>query len=139
MLLSFVGCHIEFNRAIFRVESDNDLNRTMLEFKRHGEDTWNTCFEYPRSLDYTVHTYFSAGGRKTERRGVFINSIKFYDNERVIEGEQELLDAKSYRDYSGTAKDLLHEGNLDGVLLKDEQKGKDAYNDKILKYNSKYA
>lgn len=30
-------------------------------------------------------------------------------------------------------------GNVDGVLLKSEQKSRDAYNDKLLKYNSKYA
>ena len=35
--------------------------------------------------------------------------------------------------------DLLHLGNPDGVLLKDEKKGKEAYNDKILRYNSRYA
>lgn len=111
----------------------------MLELKRDGSDVWTPCFQYPRAMDYTVHTYISAGGRKKERRGVFINSIKFYDNEKVIEGEQEVLDTKAFRDFKGTASDLLHEGNVDGVLLKDEQKGKDAYNDKILKYNSKYA
>ena len=46
---------------------------------------------------------------------------------------------KAYRDFAGTASDLLHAGNVDGVLLLDEQKGRDSYNDKLLKYNSKYA
>lgn len=35
--------------------------------------------------------------------------------------------------------DLLHMGNIDGVLLLDEKKGLEAYNDKLLVYNSKYA
>ena len=30
-------------------------------------------------------------------------------------------------------------GNADGVLLLDEEKGRQSYNDKMLKYNSKYA
>ena len=45
----------------------------------------------------------------------------------------------SYRDFKGSAQDLLHMGNVDGVLLKDEKAGRDAYNDKLLKYNSRYA
>ena len=28
---------------------------------------------------------------------------------------------------------------MDSVLLQDEQKGRDSYNDKLIKYNSKYA
>ena len=50
-----------------------------------------------------------------------------------------MVDTEQYRRFSGTATDLLHLGNVDGVLLKDEKKGLDAYNDKLLKYNSKYA
>lgn len=30
-------------------------------------------------------------------------------------------------------------GNVDGVLLKSEDKGRNAYNEKLLKYNSKFA
>jgi len=51
----------------------------------------------------------------------------------------EAFNEKVYRDYHGTAQDLLHMGNVDGVLLKDEKKGRDQYNDKLLKYNGKYA
>ena len=57
--------------------------------KRDGEAGWTKCFEYPRSIDYQVHTYISSGGANARRRAVFINSIKFYDNEDVIEGEAE--------------------------------------------------
>lgn len=52
-----------------------------------------------------------------------MNSIKFYDNEVVIEGEAEQLEEfshQAYRDFKGTATDLLHAGNVDGVLLLDE-------------------
>ena len=128
-----------FQRAIFRFESDNERNMLLLELKRDGSDSWTPCLEYPKPIDFTAHTYFSAGGHSMDRQGVFINSIKFYDNEPVIEGEQEVLSLKNFRDYKGSAKDLLHEGNVDGVLLVDETKSKNAYNDKILKYNSKYA
>jgi len=34
---------------------------------------------------------------------------------------------------------LLSLGNVDGYLLKNELEGRNAYNDKLLKYNSKYA
>ena len=114
-----------------------------MELKRDKESEWTTCFEYPRSIDYAVHTYISAGssGKDTQknRRAVAINSIKFYDNEVEIEGEAESIDMASYRDFKGSAQDLLHMGNVDGVLLKDEKAGRDAYNDKLLKYNSRYA
>ena len=66
----------------------------------------------------------------------------FYDNEELIEGEEDFqqnFNDKAYRDYAGTANDLLHMGNVDGVILLDEKKGRDSYNDKLLKYNSKYA
>lgn len=130
---------MSFEKAIFRVESDNARGITLLELKRDGDSKWTTCFEYPRPIDYTVHTYITSGGEAKNRRGVFINSIKFYDNEVEIEGEQEVISHREYRDYKGSAQDLLHAGNIDGVLLVDEQKAKDAYNDKILKYNSNYA
>ena len=68
--------------------------------------------------------------------------MKFYDNEIEIAGEAEQLEEfslKHMRDFKGSAFDLLHDGNVDAVLLVDEQKGKDAYNDKMLKYNSKFA
>ena len=57
-----IVCHLDFKRAIFRVESDNDRNTTLLEVKRDGEEGWTKCFEYPKAIDYTVHTYLSAGG-----------------------------------------------------------------------------
>ena len=34
---------------------------------------------------------------------------------------------------------MLSLGNVDGYLLKNELEGRNAYNDKLLKYNSKYA
>ena len=74
-----------------------------------------------------------------KRRAVFINSIKFFDNEVLIEGEEEVMNSNPFRDFEGSAQDLLHQGNVDGVLLLDEEKGRLAYNDKLLKYNSKYA
>ena len=73
-----------------------------------------------------------------KRRAVFINSIKFYDNELEIAGEND-FDHQEIRDFSGTAQDLLSLGNVDGYLLKNELEGRNAYNDKLLKYNSKYA
>ena len=61
-----------------------------------------------------------------------------------MEGEQSdyLNDEQrrqQYRDFEGTAQDLLHLGNVDGAILKDESLGRSSYNDKLLKYNSKYA
>ena len=50
-----------------------------------------------------------------------------------------MIDTDAYKSFHGTASDLLHLGNVDGVLLKDSKKGVAAYNDKLLKYNSKYA
>jgi len=139
-------CNMKFKSAIYRIESDNERNTTLLEVKRDGEPGWQTCFEMPQSMDFTVHTYLAAGasavGKERRHRAVYINSIKFYDNEPVIEGEQEQLDyfnEKEYREFGGTAHDLLHMGNVDGVLLKDEKKSRSSYNDKLLKYNSKYA
>ena len=46
---------------------------------------------------------------------------------------------ENMRDFKGTASDLLHEGNHAGALLLDDQRSRDAYNDKMLKYNSKFA
>ena len=43
-----------------------------------------------------MHTFITSGGKSGEqknkkRRAIFINSIKFYDNEEEIEGEAEQL------------------------------------------------
>ena len=57
-----------------------------------------------------------------------------------MEGESlDWLNGLESHDLKGIAQDLLHQGNVDAVLLLDEQKGRDSYNDKLLKYNSKYA
>ena len=53
---------MEFSEAIYRIESDNERNTLLLEVKRDNEAGWQTCFEYPRALDYAVHTYFAASG-----------------------------------------------------------------------------
>ena len=73
-----------------------------------------------------------------KRRAVSIHSIKFYDNEDEIVGESD-FDHEEIKNFSGTAQDLLSIGNVDGYLLKSEKEGRAAYNDKLLKYNSKYA
>ena len=83
----------------------------------------------------------SSVGHKN-RRAVYINSMKFYDNEVEIEGEKEQLkefSLENMRSFTGTAEDLLHTGNHAGALLLDDQRARDAYNDKMLKYNSKFA
>ena len=140
-----IVCHLDFKKAILRIDSDNDRNSTIVEVKRDGEEGWTSCLEYEKPIDYTVHTYFSSGGVHKDRRAIYINSIKFYDNEEeVYEGEAEdaqarMIDTEAYRNFVGTATDLLNLGNVDGVLLLDEKKGLEAYNDKLLKYNSKYA
>ena len=133
---------MNFKEAIYRFESDNERNSTILELKRDGNDDWDKCFELPRAMDFNIHTYLAASGKEKRRRAVYLNSVKFYDNGVTIEGEQEQLDyfnTKDYMDFKGSAHDLLHLGNVDGVLLKDEKKARAAYNDKLLKYNSKYA
>ena len=56
-----------------------------------------------------------------------------------MQEQKKQIDTEAYRRFDGTATDLLHLGNVDGVLLKDEKKGLAGYNDKLLKYNSKYA
>ena len=62
----------------------------MLEVKPEGSDTWIPCFDSKRmSLDYTVHTYISTGGVEARRKGHYIHSIKFYDNEDEMAAEQE--------------------------------------------------
>ena len=69
-----------------------------------------------------------------------INSIKFYDNEPVSESEKEQSEAGgSVADFKNVAFDLLHHGNVDVMLLKDEKRSRAFYNDKLLKYNSKFA
>ena len=61
----------------------------MLELKRDGNDDWTHCFTYPKAIDFPVHTFFSSGGNQRNRRAVYINSVKFYDNEEEIGDEQE--------------------------------------------------
>ena len=57
-----------------------------------------------------------------------------------MEGEQlDWINEQEIRDFKGTAEDLLHLGNIDGAILLDENLGRNSYNDKLLKYNSKYA
>ncbi len=51
----------------------------------------------------------------------------------------EEFNLENMRQFTGTANDLLHEGNVEGALLLDDQRARDAYNDKMLKYNSKFA
>ena len=58
---------MDFKKAIFRFESDDARNTTMLELKRDGQDEWTTCFEYPRSIDFAVHTYISSGTSAKEK------------------------------------------------------------------------
>lgn len=82
---------MDFKEAIYRIESDEDRNTMMLEIKRDNEGGWQTCFEFPHHIDFTVHTYLAASGPDRRRRAVNINSIKFYDNEMEIEGEEEQL------------------------------------------------
>lgn len=127
-----------------RIDSDNVRNTTIIEVKRDDNSEWNFCLEYEKPIDYTTHTYISSGGVHSNRRAITLNSIKFYDNEdEVYEGENEdqkaRVNTEAYRSFEGTATDLLHLGNIDGVFLMDAKKGIDAYNDKLLKYNSKYA
>lgn len=50
-----------------------------------------------------------------------------------------MLDEAYELDWQSISVDLLHEGNVDGYLLNNEFEGIKAYNDKLLKYNSKYA
>lgn len=140
-----VVCHLDFKSAVLRIDSDNARNSTILEVKRDGEEGWTSCLEYPSSIFFSVHTYISSGGMHNDRRAVTLNSIKFFDNEDEIDEEDAIedyrksVDTDAYRNFEGTATDLLHLGNVDGVLLKDSNKGLAAYNDKLLKYNSKYA
>ena len=62
----------------------------MLEVKPESSSDWITCFDTKRmSLDYTVHTYISTGGVEPRRKGHYIHSIKFYDNEEVMEAEKD--------------------------------------------------
>ena len=36
-------------------------------------------------------------------------------------------------------RDLLHLGNIDGYILEDIEQGRNAYNDQMIKYNSKFS
>ena len=57
-----------------------------------------------------------------------------------MEGElPEWINEQQVSDFKGTAEDLLHLGNIDAAILKDSELGRKSYNDKLLKYNSKYA
>ena len=139
-----VVCHLDFKSAVLRIDSDNARNSTILEVKRDGEEGWTQCLEYPSSIFFSVHTYISSGGMHNDRRAITLNSIKFFDNEDELEQEdvqdyRKSVDTNALLNFEGTAMDLLHLGNVDGVLLKDSNKGLAAYNDKLLKYNSKYA
>lgn len=91
--LFVIVCHLDFKKAILRIDSDNARNSTILEVKRDDEESWTFCLEYPKPIDFSVHTYISSGGMHNDRRAVVINSIKFYDNEEeVYEGETEDLE-----------------------------------------------
>lgn len=84
-------CNMEFREAIYRIESDNSRNITMLEVKRNQGSNWDICFQFPFAIDYMAHTYIAAGGDERKRRRVDIKSIMFYDNEVSIEGEEEQI------------------------------------------------
>ena len=138
-------CHHDFKKAIFRIVSNTDTNTVFLELKKDDDTDWTTCLEYKTAIDWHVHTYLSSGTSLLESRptarAVIIDSISFYDNEMAeMEGEQlDWINEQEIRDFKGTAEDLLHLGNVDGAILKDENLGRNSYNDKLLKYNSKYA
>lgn len=88
LFLFILVCHLDFKKAILRIDSDDARNSTILEVKRDDEIDWDFCLEYPKPIDYVVHTYFSSGGIHKDRRAIYLNSIKFYDNEEeVYEGE----------------------------------------------------
>ena len=87
-----LDCHESFERAIFRIESDWDLNQVMLELKKDDDEEWTPCVVYSGVIDWHVHTIFSSGSTikdsQPTTRAVTINSIKFYDNEVAeMEGE----------------------------------------------------
>ena len=110
----------------------------MIEVKRHGQDSWDQCIVHRGgSLDYNIHTYIATGDTN-QRRGHFIHSIKFYDNE--VEMEAERQDAEEeLRPQTVEARDLLHLGNYDAYLLNDLSQARADYNDQLIKYNSKFA
>ena len=144
--LAYLDCHESWQRAIFRIESDIDRQLITLEIKKDNDQEWTQCLQYNSAIDWHVHTYITSGSTiensTPTSRAVTLNSIKFYDNEVAqMEGEQAdyINDQRQYRDFEGTAQDLLHLGNVDGAILKDEALGRSGYNDKLLKYNSKYA
>ena len=93
-------CHLDFKRAIFRFESDLTGQWTILEVKRLDieDQKWTFCLEYKKVIDYNSRTIISSGGggrergrNEKKRRAVFIHSIKFYDNEIELEGQNESL------------------------------------------------
>ena len=95
-------CRLDFKRAIFRIESTNESGLTKVELKKDNDAEWTHCLTYPKPIDSTIHTYFASGSEESEqkRRAVYLHSIKFYDNEEIIEGEDQL----GY--LSGEARDL---------------------------------
>ena len=70
---SIIVCHLNFKSGVLRIDSDNDRNSTIIEIKRDGEQGWTACLEYPKPIDFSVHTYISSGGMHNNRRSVTIN------------------------------------------------------------------
>ena len=130
---------MEFNKAIFRFVSDNDANEIRLEVLPEGYTEYTTCISYPQSVDYTVHTFISSGGKVPSRRKIEINKIMFYDNEPVDEDEQAEIDAEKAVWHAGKVSDLLISGDLNSALFKDENAVRHAYNENLLAYNGKFA
>lgn len=136
---------MDFRGGVIRVESQDQRNSTLVEIKPAGSDQFLKCVEYPRSIGEVTHTYISSGSPVNmagKRRGVYINEIKFYDNEDEIAGEQQSLDDETKDhvfDSQVSANDLLHMGNRQAALFNDEEHGRHAYNDQLTRYNNKYA
>ena len=97
------------------------------------------------TLDFNLHTYIATGGRERLRKSHFINSIEFYDMEEEIPAEKEqdewqnMQGEKAHLFDAEGAPDLLHMGNIDGAILQNPDLARGAYNDELLKYNSKFA
>ena len=107
--------------------------------KRHGTNEWIPCIETnAMALDHNVHTYVSSGGHEQRRKSHYIHSIKFYDNEDEMAAEKEEQD-EMVEVREPEPRDLLHLGNIDGYVLEDMDAAKKAYNDELIRYNSKFA
>lgn len=132
------SCTMRFKRALFRFDSDNERGSTILEVKSSESDTYIKCFEYTKAISDPVHTYISSGSTNPERRAVFVHSVKFWDNEILIEDIDETLEPIAEK-IQGSDSDLLHLGNIEGLLLTDAEKSRQVYNDKLITYNSLYA